>query len=116
MQLPNLSTTADAASGPLAEIETDVLVVGVHSDGELDEATTTLDSVLGGAISGARGDGGFKANLYEHEWLYPVTARARRILLIGAGKRAELDVRVLRRLAAAGMRQARVKKANVAAI
>ena len=101
----------EITSAPLSTLDIDLLVVGVLQDGELTPAAQRLNSDWGDLLTTARSEGSFKGKAYELEWLYPAPGKARRALLLGAGKSADYDVRVVRRLAAIAARQARSKKA-----
>ncbi|MFL5734019.1 MAG: leucyl aminopeptidase [Chloroflexia bacterium] len=97
----------------MAEIEADVLVVNAFHKADLGGAATWVDKALDGALSAAISDGAFKGVTYEAEWVYPAPGvKARRVLLIGAGKEDQFDVRSLRNLAGAAARQARKKGAR----
>ncbi|MBF6611866.1 MAG: leucyl aminopeptidase [Chloroflexi bacterium] len=96
-------------SGSLAEIEADLIVVSASSGEKLQGAAQQVDAVLNGALTSLIANGGFKGRLFEYEWLYPAAMPTRRILLAGAGKSDHYDLRTLRRLAGAVVRQARNK-------
>ncbi|HET6263201.1 MAG TPA: M17 family peptidase N-terminal domain-containing protein, partial [Chloroflexia bacterium] len=106
----------DVTSQPLASIDTDLLVIGIAQDGPLSPLAQALDAGWGGLLGTVRSEGAFKGKAYELEWLYPAPGKARRALLIGTGKVSSYDARVVRRLAAIAMRQARAKKAGRVAI
>ncbi len=106
----------EVTSQPLASLDTDLLVVGIAQDEPLSPAAQALDSEWSGLLGRVRDDGAFKGKAYELEWLYPTPGAARRALLIGTGKVSAYDVRLVRRLAAIAVRQARAKKATRVAI
>lgn len=76
----------------LAEVQADWLIVGVWEDAELDGALRKMDHQIGGTLSQLRqaGDVAGKANE-----LTPILGRsgvtAERILVVGLGKRAQVD-------------------------
>ncbi|HEY0071452.1 MAG TPA: M17 family peptidase N-terminal domain-containing protein, partial [Chloroflexia bacterium] len=106
----------ELTSQPLASLDTDLLVIGFAQDEPLSPAAQALDTEWSGLLSTVRGEGAFKGKAYELEWLYPTPGKARRALLIGTGKAASYDPRVVRRLAAIAVRQARAKRARRVAI
>ncbi|HYP20309.1 MAG TPA: leucyl aminopeptidase [Chloroflexia bacterium] len=106
----------DVTSQPLASLDTDLLVIGIAQDGPLSPLAQALDAEWGGLLGTVRSEGAFKGKAYELEWLYPAPGKARRALLIGTGKVSSYDARVVRRLAAIAVRQARAKKAGRVAI
>jgi len=99
-------------SGSLAAVEADLLVVSALQDTPLAGAAQDFDRETGGLLQGLIDSGSFKGRAYETEWIYPAPTSARRILMIGAGKAEEYGLRVLRRVAAVAVRQARNKKAS----
>jgi leucyl aminopeptidase len=101
----------DAISAPLSSVEADLLVIGVFQSQPLPASVQMLDGEWSAAISGLI-EGTFKGKRYDLEWIYPAPGKARRALLVGAGKPGEYDVQVVRRLAAIAARQARSKRAT----
>jgi len=84
------------------DVVTAMLFVPVFQGDRLEDLPG-LDQATGGEIARARKSGEFRAKPYEF-FITPVTSRAwkpKRIVLVGAGKRADVDVERLRRLAAA---------------
>ncbi|MDQ3930626.1 MAG: leucyl aminopeptidase [Chloroflexota bacterium] len=106
----------EVTSQGLASLDADLLVIGIAQDEPLTPAAQALDSEWSGLLGRVREDSAFKGKAYELEWLYPTPGKARRALLIGAGKASSYDVRTVRRLAAIAVRQARSKKASRVAI
>ena len=98
--------------GPLSAVDVDLLVVPWF-EGEGIEAEPGLDSATGGEVARALAANEFQAKRYDM-FLAPVTDRswrARRIALIGGGKRTDAGTELLRKLASAaglGARQRRV--------
>lgn len=99
-------------SAPLSSIEADLLVLGILQDEPLTPAAQALDNEWAGLLATATSEGSFKGKVNEVEWLYPAPGKARRVLLLGMGKRSSYDVRAIRRLAAIAARQARNKRAG----
>src|SRR5438132_13959733 len=98
---------------PVSEIEPDVLVVGAFQKAGLTEPASEVDQAAGGVLKSAVAEGAFKGALFEAEWVYPAPGvKARRVLMLGAGKEDQFDTRTLRNLAGAAARQARKKGAK----
>src|SRR5438067_3733076 len=98
---------------PISEIETDALVVGAFHKAELRGPAREVDEAAGGVLGSAVSEGAFKGGPYEAEWVYPAPGvKARRALMVGAGKEDQFDVRCLRNVAGAAARQARKKGAK----
>ncbi len=101
------------ASGPLAEVDADALVVSAFSKSSLGDSVAELDRAMNGVLSATLAEGAFKGNVFEMEWIYPAPGtKAKRVLLVGAGKAEEFDLRQLRHVAGAAARQARKKGAK----
>jgi leucyl aminopeptidase len=66
---------------------------------------------MGGILQSALQAGSFNGRAFETEWIFPAPIKARRVLLMGAGKEDEYGLRMLRRLAAAAARHGRSKRA-----
>jgi leucyl aminopeptidase len=98
--------------GRLSDVEADLLVVSCTQDGPLAGPAQDLDQAMGGLLKDLLDSGSFKGRALETEWVYPAPIKARRVLLIGAGKSDQYDLRILRRLAAASVRQARTRRAS----
>src|SRR5438034_6494692 len=99
--------------GPISEIETDALVVSAFQKAEWRGAAGDVDQAAGGVLASAISEGAFKGAAYEAEWVYPAPGvKARRVLMVGAGKEDQFDVRCLRNVAGAAARQARKKGAK----
>ena len=89
---------------PAHDLTVDILFIPVHGvDDRLDDEPG-LDEATGGEVGRARSSGEFRAKLYDI-FVTPVVGagryRAKRIALVGAGSRAELDALRARRVAAA---------------
>lgn len=104
---------------PAADVAVDMLFVPVF----LDDAQASLsaipglDAATGGWVSGARTSGEFRAKLYEF-FIVPVAAgwKAKRVALVGAGRRSELTPERLRKIAAACGYTARLRMVTSAAV
>lgn len=106
------SPTLKLVSGPLADVEADLLVVTHAQDSALAGKASALDSATNGLVQALAGSGSFKGRAFQTEWIYPAPLKTNRVLLLGSGKADELDLRTLRRLASAAVRHARTKKAG----
>src|SRR4051812_981026 len=98
--------------GSLADVEADLLVVSGLQGAALQGGAQEVDKATGGLLQTLIDSGSFKGRPLSAEWIYPAPIKCRRILLIGAGKSDQYDVRMLRRVAAASVRLARGRKAG----
>jgi leucyl aminopeptidase len=98
---------------PVAEIDTDVLIVPVFEGTGLTPDLRSIDAATGGAVGRALGSGEVRGCPGEF-FLTPLTGwRAGRVALVGAGKPADFSTERLRRTATAaalGARQRRVRR------
>jgi leucyl aminopeptidase len=99
-------------SGALEDMDSDILVLLHAQGGGLTGLAAEVDKVTGGAVSALSSRGSLTGRAFSTEWIFPAPIQTKRILLLGSGKADELDIRSLRRLAAAAVRHARAKKAN----
>lgn len=96
------------------EIECDALVVGVfegesHSEGTLAE----LNKRIGGVLASLVENGEFTGKSGESAYIHNTgEMKARRLLLLGAGKQADFTVDNVRRMAGTAARSLRSKKAR----
>jgi leucyl aminopeptidase len=98
-------------SQPYASVATEALVTYIFEDGDTQGLVAELDTGMGGKLKELR-DGEFTGKPLEMLLLhYPAGLEARRLLLIGAGKRAKFKRADLRRIAGAAVR--RLKRAGV---
>jgi len=106
-------------------IETDLLALPVYEEEARPEARAkrlparlrSLDARAGGSIARALASGDFAARSGDLLLLYPESpAGARRLLLVGAGKRAAMNAEQLRRVAATAVNQAAARKAASVAV
>jgi len=107
MRSASASASVVCASGPLAAIDTDFLIVPWFSD-ETAQAVAGLDAATGGEIGRAIASKEFQAKAFEL-FVTPVTDRdwrARRVALIGSGP-GERGPELIRKLATAGGLNAR---------
>jgi leucyl aminopeptidase len=103
MSPATIATPIACTDAPLSAVDSDILVTPWFS-GAPPSALPGLDAATGGEISRAVSSGEFAAGLFE-VFLAPIvdrTWRARRVALIGAGKAAEFDTNVARRIAVVG--------------
>jgi leucyl aminopeptidase len=104
------------AGGPLAAVDTDLVIVPWFEDDE-PGAVPGLDAATGGEIARATRSKEFGAHLFDL-WLTPIGPddwRARRVALVGGGRSAAFTPEIARKLAtAAGLaaRQRRVLRAG----
>ena len=96
------------------EIECDALVIGVfEGEGVEDGLLAELDQHTAGAIRSLFETGEFAGKSGESAYLVGTGGlRARRLLLLGAGKASEADSNLLRKLAGTATRTLRGKKAK----
>lgn len=107
-----MQVTADARN--FYEIECDALVVGVY-EGERPEsgALKEIDRRSGGVLSSIIETGEFTGKSGETAYLHnPGDMKARRLLLMGAGRLSEFNADVVRRMAGTAARLLRSKKAR----
>lgn len=88
--------------------DTDVVVIPVFSD-DRTAGTVDLPADVGGEVAGLFDAGEFRGEAFEAVWTRVDGWTARRVLLIGAGERAEYVSATLRRLAMAAGLAARAR-------
>jgi leucyl aminopeptidase len=91
---------------PLADIDTPLLVVAVGTASTLPPTLAPLDQASGGALGRALASGDFKGKRDEVLLAYG-SGKARRIMLVGMGKAADVTVTAVRRAAAVAAKRAR---------
>jgi leucyl aminopeptidase len=103
---------------PLVALAADAIVVGVYADDKkLREPAAAVDRAAGGAVRDVldaekfQGKVGHVTHLHTNGRL-----PARRVVVVGLGKRAETTAEVVRRAAAAGLRRSRDLGARTVAI
>ncbi|HEX9818738.1 MAG TPA: leucyl aminopeptidase [Methylomirabilota bacterium] len=103
---------------PLAAVAADAIVVGVYADDKkLREPAAGVDQAAGGAVRDVldaekfQGKVGHVTHLHTNGRL-----PARRVVVVGLGKRAETTAEVVRRAAASGLRRSRDLGARTVAI
>ncbi|RKZ14554.1 leucyl aminopeptidase [bacterium] len=94
--------------GALAQTRADALVVGVHAGvKKLSAENAAVDKACNGAIREALGYGDFKAGLGQCVFVPAGKAPAKRVLVVGLGKRKGFDAAGSRKAAAAAARACR---------
>jgi leucyl aminopeptidase len=91
---------------PLADIETPLLAVAVGTATAIPPVLAPLDRESGGALGRAIASGDFKGKRDEALVAYG-SGKARRMLLVGMGKPADVSVNAVRRAAAVAAKRAR---------
>jgi leucyl aminopeptidase len=93
--------------------QADALILGMYEEEGLHRSPAAADAALGGAIADLLNTGDFTGKASQVAVLYPRGALpARRLILVGLGKREALTLDVLRRAAAVGVQKARDLKAK----
>jgi leucyl aminopeptidase len=90
----------------VADVDTPLLAVAVATGGELPTSLSALDTATGGALARALSSGDFKGKRDETLLAYG-SERARRVLLVGMGKPADVSRGTIRRAAAVAAKRAR---------
>jgi leucyl aminopeptidase len=112
MSAARTTASITCTCGPLEGIDTDLIVVPWF-EGEPPASVPGLDVASGGEVARAIGTKEFQAKPFElfltqvldHRW------RARRLVLIGAGRRADFGGEIMRKVAAAAGASVRLKRA-----
>jgi leucyl aminopeptidase len=113
--MPQISVTQAAAlvRSPLAEIDTDVLIVPVFEGEGLPQDLRSMDAASGGAVGRALESGEFRGRAGDY-FLTPLTGWCSgRVVMVGAGTAADFSTERLRRVATAaalGARQRRIRR------
>ncbi len=104
-------------SGNYQDVPCDLLGYPVFEEEGTDSPVLkTLDKETRGAVSAAVTSGEFKAELHHYCLLHnPASLKARRLLLVGAGKKNEFTLARLRELSGTVARRARASHCNSAA-
>lgn len=93
--------------------QADALILGMYEEEGLHKSPAAADAALGGAIADLLSTGDFTGKASQVAVLYPRGALpARRLILVGLGKREALTTDTLRRAAAVGVQKARELKAK----
>ena len=98
---------------PLTELDVDILIIPVGST-DLEQKLVFLEDAFGSCIKRARLD--FHGKKEQEVLLYPETSRARRVVLLGLGKDADIDCEQLRRVAALGAQKGQSLKTETVAL
>jgi leucyl aminopeptidase len=113
MPQTHVAQAAALVRSPLAEIDTDVLIVPVFEGEGLAPDLRSMDAATGGAVGRALESGEVRGRAGEY-FLTPLSGwRAARLGLVGAGNPADLSTERLRRTATAaalGARQRRIRR------
>ena len=102
----------EVVAGSIADQDADAVVVNLFQDlagkgrPKLGGATGALDEASGGMIAAHVARGDFKGKLGDVAVLYPDHLRAKRILVVGLGKKAEFDLDKVRVAAGKAARKA----------
>ncbi|HEX8184025.1 MAG TPA: M17 family peptidase N-terminal domain-containing protein, partial [Blastocatellia bacterium] len=107
-----------AEFGKFYDVEADALVVTIYEGEKADEgALKELDERAGGIISDMLGSDELRGKQGDMVYVYrPGNIRARRLLLVGAGKREEFSLDTVRRVAGSAARFLRGNGARSVAI
>ncbi len=92
------------ASGPLASIEAQALVVPVWADGSLDGVAEGIDAELGGAIAEILASGEIQGKANETALVHAKDRPYHRVLAVGLGDREKFSPRLLARYAGTAVR------------
>ena len=104
-----LTAAVDLLAVPLAQNDSKKI--------QLPSRVAALDRAMGGRIASVFASGDFRGKARETLLLYPENGvRAKRVLLIGIGKPAELDVETLRGLAGTAVSRAAARHASKLAL
>ncbi len=104
-------------SAPVAGLETPLLAVPVFSDeGARGDAFAAVDAAAGGLPGRIADEEQFKAEAGKTLLVHTGDAKARRVLLVGVGKAADLQAPELRAVGAAAAREANDRKLSSIAI
>ncbi len=101
---------------PLAQVETPLLAVALAQGSDVPASLAELNKAAGGLLARAIESGDFKGKKDETTLLYPASAKAQRILLVGMGKPAEVSRSSVRRAAAVAAKRARALGAKQFAV
>ncbi|HXC60401.1 MAG TPA: leucyl aminopeptidase [Steroidobacteraceae bacterium] len=94
----------DTPTGRLASQPADCLAVGLFDEDALPDTVRTLDSATGGRLRALRASGDLPVKLGDTQLLLQLPGvRARRVLVVGLGKRADFNRRAWRKAIAAAL-------------
>jgi leucyl aminopeptidase len=101
-------------SKPYASLETDALVTYVfEGDEPITGRAAELDKALGGALKKIATSGELTGKTLEFTLLHsPAGLKAARLMVVGAGKREQLNAATLRKIAGASLRSLKAKSAK----
>ncbi len=103
---------------PLASVEADALVVGLYAEeSKLRDAVAKLDKAIGGQLGEVLTAERFQGKPAQATYVHTGgRLPARRLVVVGLGKRADVTLETVRRAASAGVRRARELGARIVAI
>jgi leucyl aminopeptidase len=103
---------------PLGSVEADALIVGLHAEEpKLRDAVARLDRAVGGQLVEVLAAERFQGKPGQLTYVHTGgRLPARRLLVVGLGKRADVTLETVRRAASAGLRRARELGARVVAM
>ncbi|HMG36251.1 MAG TPA: leucyl aminopeptidase [Blastocatellia bacterium] len=106
-----------AEFGKFYDVDADALVVNIYEGEKADGALKELDERIGGVISEILGTDEMRGKQGDMVFFHrPANIRARRLLLIGAGKREEFSLDTVRRVSGSAARFLRSKGVRTMAI
>jgi leucyl aminopeptidase len=101
--------------GDPATLQSEVTILGIHEGVPLEGVAAAVDQAAGGLVSRAIEMKDFKGEPNETLLLYPMQGPAKRVLLVGLGKPADLTPERIRSTAASAARRSRDVGAKQAA-
>ncbi|WP_027854542.1 leucyl aminopeptidase [Marinobacterium litorale] len=92
----------EIVNGPVTELETDCIVIGIEAEGKLSPTAAEIDKAAGGYLNELTTSGDLTGKAGEQQMLFKVPGlNARRVLVIGLGKAEERKDRHYRKLVTA---------------
>lgn len=110
--------TVKAVHGPIQAAEVDTIIVNLFKDAKPGGAAGAVDEALSGAINDLIDGGDFKGKSGDIAVIYPRgVLPAKRVLVVGLGKKDEFDIESVRTVAANAIKKAESLNAtNIATI
>jgi leucyl aminopeptidase len=111
-QVAEIMVEVKANAAPIAESEADTLLIYMlEGENEFEPAAQTIDQALNGALRELVDNGDFSGKTGQVAVLYPRGAlKAKRVIVVGLGKKEDLKPDSIRRAAAIGIKRARELK------